>query len=507
MFNLNNEMKLSTTVLALAIAATESKTAKKNKTAKTKKHKGLGRKTGSNNNVKTTPIECDLAFAQASASFGSALSWQSEDGGYSGYIDAHNYPNDLNCYINIQAKDDPVNCKNIKAKVAHAGIESANTEGECAWDWFNFNDETTKRCGCSGGTQGTDGCLDSMFDDYAEFQEYPEYYYTMEYYEYEDYGNHGRTTLLPGNSFKFNMHSDSNWAGGNVRIEWECTDEEELTTTTATTTTTDFTTHWYPDYESTTTEPYTTTSYPNAPSTTTEYTTEATTTYPAPGGGGYDTTWSSTTTTDYTTTEGVTTSGPDMPTGPCTVRMVYTNDLCENGEWPKTDFVGEKYYRYATLAEVSAQRSNWKSKMGTWYIVGFYNGYANGPGYGSQIKQVNSLIADDLGPRCNDYGAHLMCEAPAQDIDVTTTSATTTTTSMWTTSYCEYMYDSGLCDDGDYGYYYYDTTTTAAYTTDTTAHDDSCYRHHAGMDEFKSALERGIKTALRNDIYTVSPQS
>jgi|ERR1712062_187098 len=226
-FNLNNEMKLSTTVLALAIAATESKTAKKNKAAKTKKHKGLGRKTESNNKVKTTPIECDLAFAQANADFGSVLSWQSQDGGYSGYIDAHNYPNNLNCYVNILAN--PVDCKNIRATVVHAGIESANTDQVCAWDWFNFNDETTRRCGCSGGTVTGTGCLDSMFDDYQEFQEYPEYYYTMDYYGYDDYGNHG-STLLPGNSFTFNMHSDTNWAGGNVRIEWECTNDDLPTT-------------------------------------------------------------------------------------------------------------------------------------------------------------------------------------------------------------------------------------------------------------------------------------
>ena len=140
--------------------------------------------------------------------------------------------------------------------------------------------------------------------------------------------------------------------------------------------------------------------------------------------------------------------------------------------------------------------------MGTWYIVGFYDGFANGPGYGNQIKRNNLNNGSDK-PRCNSYGAHLMCQTK-QPIDVTTTSYTTTTTSMTTTSYCEYMYDSGLCDDGDYGYYYYySTTTTSAPYTSTTQHDDSCYKYHAGMDEFENAIHSGFEEALDNDIYTV----
>jgi hypothetical protein len=208
-------MKLSTTILSLAIAATESKRAKKDKTKSKIK-------------VKSTPIECDVAFAQANAEWGSVLSWQSEDGGRSGFIDAQNYPSNLNCYVNIHAS--PVDCKNIRATVVHAGFEGANSKKECEYDWFNFNDETTRRCGCSGGTKGTDGCLDSMFNDYQQLLEYPEYYYTMDYYGYEAYGNHG-STLLPGNNFIFNMHSDTRWAGGNVRIEWECTNDDLPTTT------------------------------------------------------------------------------------------------------------------------------------------------------------------------------------------------------------------------------------------------------------------------------------
>ena len=67
---------------------------------------------------------------------------------------------------------------------------------------------------------------------------------------------------------------------------------------------------------------------------------------------------------------------------------------------------------------------------------------------------------------------------------------------------------SGLCDDGDQDYEYTSTTTsTMASTTTTeivTASDNSCYRYHAGWDEFVGVVKRGFENALMNDIYSSS---
>ena len=45
--------------------------------------------------------------------------------------------------------------------------------------------------------------------------------------------------------------------------------------------------------------------------------------------------------------------------------------------------------------------------MDTWYIAGFYNGFANGPGYGSHI--IKQPVVERDTPRCDEFGAHLMC--------------------------------------------------------------------------------------------------
>ena len=49
----------------------------------------------------------------------------------------------------------------------------------------------------------------------------------------------------------------------------------------------------------------------------------------------------------------------------------------------------------------------WQASMDTWYIAGFYNGFANGPGYGSHI--IKQPVVERDTPRCDEFGAHLMC--------------------------------------------------------------------------------------------------
>lgn len=63
--------------------------------------------------------------------------------------------------------------------------------------------------------------------------------------------------------------------------------------------------------------------------------------------------------------------------------------------------------------------------MDTWYIAGFYSGFANGPGYGSHIVRQPTVERDM--PRCDEFGAHLMCRdiETFDALDITPTATST----------------------------------------------------------------------------------
>ena len=63
------------------------------------------------------------------------------------------------------------------------------------------------------------------------------------------------------------------------------------------------------------------------------------------------------------------------------------------------------------------------------FPAGFYNGFANGHGYGSHI--IRQPIVERTTPRCDEFGAHLMCRdiETFNSIDhLTSTEAPFTTT-------------------------------------------------------------------------------
>ena len=70
--------------------------------------------------------------------------------------------------------------------------------------------------------------------------------------------------------------------------------------------------------------------------------------------------------------------------------------------------------------------SQWRAQMDTWYIAGFYSGFANGPGYGSHIVQQPTVERDM--PRCDEFGAHLMCRdiETFDALDITKPASTST---------------------------------------------------------------------------------
>ena len=70
----------------------------------------------------------------------------------------------------------------------------------------------------------------------------------------------------------------------------------------------------------------------------------------------------------------------------------------------------------------------------------------------------------------------------------TTTTDTTTTTQTTSTTTTDYDYDYGTTSG---------TTTTTDFTT---AWDNSCFRHHAGHNEFRWQVEQGIFAAIESEI-------
>ena len=75
-------------------------------------------------------------------------------------------------------------------------------------------------------------------------------------------------------------------------------------------------------------------------------------------------------------------------------------------------------------------------------------------------------------------------------IETTETTTTDTTTTTQTTTTTDYDYDN------------YDGTTSGTTTTTdfTTAWDNSCFRHHAGHNEFRRQVRDGITSAVESEI-------
>ena len=75
-------------------------------------------------------------------------------------------------------------------------------------------------------------------------------------------------------------------------------------------------------------------------------------------------------------------------------------------------------------------------------------------------------------------------------IETTETTTTQTTTTTETTTTTDYDYDN------------YDGTTSGTTTTTdfTTAWDNSCFRHHAGHDEFRQQIIDGFAVAVESEI-------
>ena len=97
---------------------------------------------------RTIPQTCDFTFAEADKKYDSKLSYQSTDGGISGFIDVDNYPNNANCYVDIQANPQ---CSRIQVNVVHMGIEFHYMD--CMLDHVTFTGNgftTAPLCGCKG---------------------------------------------------------------------------------------------------------------------------------------------------------------------------------------------------------------------------------------------------------------------------------------------------------------------------------------------------------------------
>ena len=104
-------MKLHVLALALAVHAKENK-------RKLEKVKKVARK-GRPSNARTVQEDCSETFARNFGQFQSQLDVKTAKNERSGSIQIHNYPNDANCFVAIDANH---NCKNIKIKMEHAGI-------------------------------------------------------------------------------------------------------------------------------------------------------------------------------------------------------------------------------------------------------------------------------------------------------------------------------------------------------------------------------------------------
>ena len=195
--------------------------------------------------------------------------------------------------------------------------------------------------------------------------------------------------VIQGNAFRVDFLSDYSFGHGRFRIQWACEDTGEDTTSSPTTMARmGGTTLWSTETTSTT----------------------------------------MTTTTTVTTTMGGTqvrvrsceTSFCEemhfeldqKPTNACDIVLVLSRHLCDqtDQDW-KNEETKLLYPRYARFDELKMFESQWRAQMDTWYIAGFYSGFANGLGYGSHIIK-QSVVERDV-PRCDEFGAHLMC----RDID------------------------------------------------------------------------------------------
>ena len=351
----------------------------------------------------------------------------------SGTVKLNNYQDGFECMHEITASN---SCTAIVVEYENIAVEACDQGCVCdqfRFGWHNGSEElqSTANCHCNNEYS----CATVVAPEDYHNGVNPDDYQSLGAYEYDYPFNYGDFQLpndgfsVNSNTFKFYFSSDSSWYGGHVEFKWTCVDND-VTTQPLTTT----------SYQYTTDAPTTTTTYYEPTTTTYEPTTTTTEYYPD-----YESTTESTTSTTYTHTYPTHTTTTVDYDSDCDVVLVDSDKLCE---WVDGDIKWinqEKWTRLATYQEVKQQKNSWKSDMGTWYIVSFQQGYANGPGYGSQIVEVPENVWEH--PPCNNYGSHLMCLNP----DWVSEETTTTSTSWVSTSTSWY----------DYG-----TTTTYSTTTE-----------------------------------------
>ena len=216
-------MKLSLTVIALAVVAIKGKDQK-----------------GKDRTIKQT---CQAHFDSDSHS--STIDVESAEN-LSGSINIDNYSDNTNCVVNVVA--DPI-CSSITAKIVHAGFES---DYGCKKNGFKFIDsngvETDKMCGCVGGEKipnGTyynsikyastgKGCSDVIYPTGQDNWE--EWFHTMYTYGHQNYppslAMKDADFHFPGNEFTLEITTDEWYANGNLRVEWSCEYADTTTTTT-----------------------------------------------------------------------------------------------------------------------------------------------------------------------------------------------------------------------------------------------------------------------------------
>ena len=449
-------MKLASSLLLLTC---EAKRGGREKTPHDKKLKA--QKEG-NRKLRTAALDdvsvtCETMFAAYDGDDHSPVFLTtSKDQNTSGTVVVEDYGDHMHCYQDIVTDCE----QGVKIKVKSLAIEAcgdACTCDEFGYSWNGGSQVSSEHCGCHG-----EGCNDTIYpsdtvDDDGEPLTYGDYteddYSSFTYYAgsleeaLADYDYFDQKVHLPGhNTFRFLFRSDYSWSHGGLELEWSCIDPEATTTAS-----TAQTTSVYP-YNPTTSEP--------------------------------------TTTEDNDVVEYTVYEGTGLPTEDCEVELVYNSQLCQYNadgsvDWI-SDFMRNRYPRQARYQEVKDQEGNWKYDMGTWYIVGFWNGYTNGPGYGSNIEFTGEQRPD---PGCKGYGASLMC----RDLTYEETTTTASTTSWQSTTSTYYYYD-----------YYTSSSSSSTTSIVSTPYDDSCYKYHAGFDEFANQLKSSVMDALTNDIYSYS---
>merc|ERR1711892_109445 len=391
--------------------------------------------------------------------------------GLSGKVKLSDYQDSFECMHEIVADE---SCQAIVVEYESVAVEPCGQGCECdqfRFGWSNGSEElqTPANCHCNNDAScdviiAPDSYHNGDNLDYQSLGEYEDSYL----FDYGDWMLPSDGFSVNANKFKFYFMSDPSWYKGHVHFKWECV-ENEVTTQSLTTTSNYLTTSAPPTtttyYEPTTTTYYepTTTTYYYEPTTTTSSTTSTSEYY------------SSSTSSSYAHTVYDTT----VFDSDCKVRLVYNHVVCnEEGSDYANAEMKAKWPRLATYQEVKSQTSYWQSGMLTWGIVGFQQGYANGPGYGNHIVSAPEFNWDK--PPCHKYGQLLMCLSD----DVEETTSTTTTAATSTSWYPDY-----------------ESTTTTAYST---PGDDSCYKYHAGFEEFGDAVKAGIRQGLHNDIMSYS---